>query len=177
MFEHVINVGIHSNYYSCFVTTISLFFSSFSLDFLSSFFFFFFFIILSETIGSTGCTKQLVASNRYDEREYALLTGMIRERKKSTGDICRSRYWKIETVSDRPFSLPPFFFSSSFLSSYSSELSVFRKYFQRHSVTVLPFPLFHIRESILWLKCDLKRFSKLSSNILSVISLLSKQKF
>lgn len=42
MFEHVINVGIRSNYYSCFVTTIFLFFSSFSLDFLSSFFFFYY---------------------------------------------------------------------------------------------------------------------------------------
>lgn len=130
MFERVINVGIRSNYYSCFVTTISLFFSSFSLDFLSSFFFFYY----------------SIRNNRIDRMHKATrCVESIRRKGIRVADWNDTRKEKIDRrylpltvlknwdrLRQTVFS-PSLFFSSSFLSSYSSELSVFRKYFQRHS--------------------------------------------
>lgn len=160
----VTNMGMCSNY-SLLCTTF-LFFLLFSWS--SSIFFFclfFYYSIRNNRMHkATRCVESII-----DEREYTLLTGMIRERKKSTGDICRSWYWKIEPKSqtNRHVFSPFLFFSELFspVIPRHSELSVFRKYFERHSVMVLSTIDFHSNPKsckMWWL--DLKiRFSKLSS--------------
>lgn len=148
MFEHVINVGIRSNYYSCFVTTISLFFSSFSLDFLSSFFFFYY----------------SIRNNRIDRMHKATrCVESIRRKGIRVADWNDTRKEKIDrrylplTVLKNWDRLRQTVFSPSLFFFLEFSLQLFLRTFRISQIfpaTFLPFPLFHIRESILWLKCD-----------------------
>lgn len=177
MFERVINVGIRSNYYSCFVTTISLFFSSFSLDFLSSFFFFYY----------------SIRNNRIDRMHKATrCVESIRRKGIRVADWNDTRKEKIDrrylplTVLKNWDRLRQTVFSPSLFFFLEFSLQLFLRTFRISQIfpatfcngppiSIVPHPRIDLVIKVRPL--DLKRFSKLSSNILSVIFLLSKQKF